>query len=154
MDMTHFRIEVIRPALKRLELWSMDAEFLLAGTALMESRFVYLRQLGGGPALGLYQVEPRTMRDVFDNYLAFRPVLRDQVELLMTAEAPEQQLITNLSFATAMARLVYRRSPLPLPAHDDAAAVADVWKRAYNTHLGAGDPAEFAALYRTRVLAA
>ena len=46
---------------------------LLLGTAAVESYFIYRRQLGGGPAVGLWQMESRTARDIFDNYLRYRP---------------------------------------------------------------------------------
>lgn len=65
----------IRPALARLRLGGAAAERLLLGTALTESGLVHLRQSGGGPARGLYQIEPATHRDLWRHYLAFRPAL-------------------------------------------------------------------------------
>ena len=52
---------VIRPALKKLRLWSPSAEELVFGTAIVESGLTYLKQHGDGPALGLWQVEPAPM---------------------------------------------------------------------------------------------
>ncbi|CAM2806291.1 hypothetical protein [Komagataeibacter xylinus] len=56
------------------------------------------------------------------------------------------QLIGNLPYACAMARLKCHRAPDPLPATDDAAGQCRFWKANYNTALGAGhtDPAHIA----------
>ena len=43
---------VIRPTLKYLEWDGRAAEQLVLGTAITESRLRYIKQLGGGPALG------------------------------------------------------------------------------------------------------
>ena len=50
------------------------AETLLLGTAKAESGLIYLKQLKG-PALGLYQNEPKTHKDTWDNYLKYKPEL-------------------------------------------------------------------------------
>jgi len=60
-DADHLRREIIAPALRHIGMWSGAAENLLLGTAAVESRMgTYLRQVGGGPALGIWQVEPVT----------------------------------------------------------------------------------------------
>ena len=55
----------------------------------------------------------------------------------------EAQLVTNLSFAVAMCRIVYRRRPTPLPAVGDGKGMAEIWKQDYNTDLGRGTVEEF-----------
>jgi hypothetical protein len=150
-----FRADVIRPTLDRLALWSESAEVLLLGTALTESGLVWLRQKGGGPALGVYQIEPATHDDVWANYLAYRPGLRDRVAALRASEPePAAQLITNLAYATAIARLIYRRRPEPLPPADDLAGLAAFWKAHYNTAGGAGTPDDFVNALRPHLPAA
>lgn len=47
-------------------------------------------------------------------------------------------LITDLAYATAMARLVYYRRPEPLPEAHDLDGLARYWKAHFNTDLGAG----------------
>ncbi|KAF0118141.1 MAG: hypothetical protein FD149_866 [Rhodospirillaceae bacterium] len=75
-DSAHFVTTVIRPTLLHLGLHSPAAEALLLGTAIQESRLgTYLRQTGGGPALGVYQMEPATHEDIWTNFLAYRPDL-------------------------------------------------------------------------------
>jgi len=60
LDAGQLRMYVVRPVLRVMSAWSQPAEDLVMGTAAQESRLTYLRQLGGGPALGLWQMEPAT----------------------------------------------------------------------------------------------
>ena len=69
---------VIRPALEKLSLWSLSAEELVLGTAIVESGLTYLKQHGDGPALGLWQVEPATHDELYTNFLNFRLELGNQ----------------------------------------------------------------------------
>ncbi len=143
MKSADFRQHVIRPTLHEIGLWSESAEILLLGTALIESRLYYLVQIQG-PAVGVYQIEPKTHDDIWENYLNFRDDLHSIILALRApVPGPHEQLITNLAYATAIARLVYRRSPDPLPEPDDLVAMGKYWKKVYNTHLGAGDGRAF-----------
>jgi len=72
LDARQLRKLVIRPALLEIELWSEAAEELVLGTAIVESRLSFIKQLGSGPALGLWQIEPDTHRDVYENFLEYR----------------------------------------------------------------------------------
>ena len=137
---------VIRPTLEFLDLASPSAERLLLGTAITESRLRHLRQFGGGPALGLYQIEPATHRDLFENFLDYprRHALRDRLQgLAAPSESLDRRLIANLSYATAAARLIYFRRPEALPDAGDLQAIAGYWKAHYNTSRGAGTPWHF-----------
>lgn len=144
-----FRRLVIRPALEKLGLWSLVAQELLLGTALQESGLDALVQRGGGPALGVYQIEPETHRDIWENYLHYHDGLMQAV-IALTAPWPDRrlQLVTNLNYATVIARLVYKRAPEPLPEVPDADLLGAYWKHVYNTDLGAGVAAEYADKYR------
>lgn len=59
----------------------------------------------------------------------------------------EKELITNLAYATAMARVFYRRVKEALPAADDLDGMGRYWKKYYNTPLGRGTVEEFKANY-------
>ncbi len=134
LDPDQFRSHVIRPTLATIGLQSRAAECLLLGTALVESGLTALVQKGRGPALGVYQVEPGTHTDIWKNYLAFRPALALKVAKLRVLPNPGHgQLVWNLGYATAVARLVYLRWPEPLPAADDLAGLARYWKVYFNT---------------------
>lgn len=147
IDPGQFRQIVIVPALQRLNLWSLVAQELLLGTALQESGLAHLVQ-HGGPARGVFQVEPATHADVWANFLHYRPELLQAV-LALTAPWPdrEAQLATNLIYEAAIARLIYLRAPEPLPATPDPYALANYWKRWYNTAGGAGTVEQFADTY-------
>ena len=147
IDPQQFRDLVIGPSLRSIGLWSPSAEQLLLATAVVESGLRSLKQIAG-PALGVYQIEPRTHDDIWRNFLAYRRELASPVEELMAqANTPWFiQLVWNLAYATAMARLVYYRRPEPLPEADDLVGVAEYWKAHYNTVKGAGTVAGFLRL--------
>ena len=133
---------------------------LLLGTMAHESKYHYLDQVTGpgdnelGPAIGFYQIEPATLRDIQQIYLGNprHRGLQDRVLSLLAARpAPEHQLASNLAFATAIARLIYWRAPVPLAKAGDIEGHARVWKRVYNTPLGKGREVDFIAAYRRLV---
>lgn len=127
------RERVIRPTLAFLSLGGDAAEELLLGTAMQESRCgAHIVQIGG-PALGIWQMEPSTHDDIWTNFLDFRQPLRAKVlNLLMPTFSRTEQLVGNLSYACAMARVQYFRSPRPLPAAGDLAEQASLYKVVYN----------------------
>ncbi len=150
LNVGQFRAEVVHPVLEHLGMWSQAAENLIVGTALQESALTYLKQLGGGPALGFFQMEPVTHDDIWKNYLDYREDLSQLVQGF-TSSWPatlSDQLIGNLPYACVMARIKYARQPEALPAADDIEALGQYWKTYYNTAQGAGTVDEFVANYR------
>ncbi|MBF0309227.1 MAG: hypothetical protein HQL56_06840 [Magnetococcales bacterium] len=138
---------VIRPCLERLGLHSKAAEELILGTAIQESGLRFLHQIGGGPALGLWQMEPATHDDIWSNFLAFKPSLGGLILDAghgTTFRHPDR-LVSDLDYACAMARAHYFRQPMSLPAAGDLAGQAAYWKRYYNTPKGAGTVEEYIA---------
>jgi hypothetical protein len=171
LDARQFRAFVVRPTLHKLGLWSAAAENLLVGTALTESALRALVQDGGpgfagpgyaggfaeargsaeasGPALGVYQIEPATHRDVLANFLEYRLGLAQRVRELRAREPdPDEQLVTNLAYATAVCRVIYYRRPEPLPEAQDIEGLGEYWKQHFNTPRGAGTVTRFVAAYR------
>jgi len=155
LDIDQFREAVIRPTLHYLGLHSTAAENLLLGTAVQESRLKYLKQIGGGPALGVFQIEPATHKDVWDNFLEFRPDLASKVRGIASQRTffknADSELMFNLRYSAAIARLIYLRAPAKLPRYDDIEGLARYWKTYYNTTLGAGTTAEFILNYREHI---
>jgi len=149
------REQVIRPALQALEPFiaaSAAAEDILLGIAVQESGLRFTRQENGGPALGLWQMEPASHDDCWENFLHYRrDIARKVGALSVPAWQPMSwpswphagQLETNHKYACAMARVKLFRSPLPLPAQGDIASYAHLWKVAWNTADGAGTEQEF-----------
>lgn len=145
LDSREFRLYVIRPTLVHLELWSSAAELLLLGTALAESNLRWLVQKRGGPGLGLYQIEPVTHKDVWESYLSksMKSKLKAKVVWLTSRNPLNEQLVCNLAYATAIARVIYWRKPEALPEADNIKGLAKYWKDHYNTYLGAGKEEDF-----------
>jgi hypothetical protein len=153
LDIVQFRVNVVRPVLAAIGGEGRAAENLVLGTALQESNLSYLRQLGDGPARGVYQMEPATHDDIWDNYLRYRAELRDAViDFEVPGQDRHDQLIWNLAYATAMCRVHYRRVSEPLPGAEDIAGLGAYWKQHYNTPLGRGTADEFVAKYETYVI--
>jgi hypothetical protein len=143
IDASQLARYVIRPTLEYIGWSSPAAERLVLGTGITESRLRYIKQLGSGPALGIYQMEPATFADINENYLRYRPEgrrIEDLRDGRITTKAEE--VIYNLVYATAMTRAHYRRQTESLPNENDAMGMAQYWKDHYNTHLGAGDSLE------------
>lgn len=123
---------------------------LLAGTAMVESSGVFDHQFGGGPALGLWQMEKLTYDDCWENFLDSRHNLFHSVASLSTihhssnSQYPDfEQIRHNNYLACAMARVKYLRIAEPLPPWRIPDQVAHYWKEYYNTEEGAGTLQEF-----------
>jgi hypothetical protein len=144
---------LIDATLNRMDLYSPAALHLLLGTAAQESHLgTYIRQIGGGPARGIFQMEPATEEDIWRNYLRGRMHLADRVWVVSGCDGPNPyQLEGNLLYQIAIARIHYLRVPKALPEAHDLPGLAAYWKRYWNTYLGAGSAEEFIANYRKYV---
>lgn len=152
---------VVKPALAALNLpGGILAEKLVLGTAAQESRFQYIHQLGKGPALSLWQIEPTTAIDTLRRAPA--DVL-DRLDAMVPGALPVQskgtllgpivdQLPGNLYLGAAMCRLVYYMKPFAMPTIRDEEVsrrwCAAIWKSYYNTAAGKGTAEEFTANWR------
>ena len=159
IDALQLRHEIIRPVLKYLEPeipYSMAAENLLMGTCAQESLMgQFIVQLDNGPAKGIFQMEPATHTDIWNNYLNYSS--RDEIADLITTLAGEamsdDMLLTgNLYYATAMARVHYYRVKFALPEADNVAQMANYWKLFYNTPEGKGTEVGFIRRYARYVV--
>lgn len=149
----HLRHYVIKPTLEIIG-WSLAAENLLMGTAAQESQLgFYLKQING-PALGIFQIEPATHKDVWANYINYRPELKNKLAQIVTIKSPEwleTHLVTNLAYSAAIARIIYMRAPEKLPDANEIEGMARYWKKYYNTDLGKGTVEEFKNNYKKLV---
>ena len=139
MDAKQLHDYIIVPVLDHLGMDSLSARLLILGTALIESDLSSIRQRGGGPAMGLWQMEPNTHDDIWANWLVVKPDITRRVTELMNVRWPigASQMMGNNYYACAMARLHYWRLPSPLPAPDNPERLARYYKLFYNTYLGA-----------------
>ena len=138
-------IGVIRPALDLIGKEGLAGEQLVLGTGIQESLLIHRQQLGGGPAMGLFQMEPATHDDIWNNYLKYKKSLADKVKSTLGDDPiiMAENLKVNDYYAAAMCRVHYLRVRAALPKADDIDGMAHYWKDHYNTHLGAGHPHEF-----------
>ncbi len=158
-----FRDLVVRPTLEAMEdLWPgasrPAAVNLMVGIAAKESTIrgeTYLKQVGG-PALGIFQIEPATHADLWDTYLLYPSRLDKAVFMrdLLSVEAPSDEeamhheLIYNLRYATAVARLKLWRCSFQWPEDpDDVEALGAIWDEHYNANPDHGTVAEFVEKY-------
>lgn len=142
--------DLIERTLKGLRLYSPSAVALLLGTSAQESQFgTYLRQLGNGPALGVYQCEPDAEKDVWHNCMAYRTDLRARVYRLTGATGPNpDRMEYDLVYATVICRIDYYREPEPLPKPYDMTGLARYWKKYWNTAAGDGTVEQFIKNYK------
>lgn len=113
---------------------------LLATTAQVESNFTAVEQKGG-PALSIFQVEPRTAMEIWNKHgmwIKNADTLIDTIRGDLTPlQTIEKALVDNQSIAMSFARLVYYRTPKPIPYHCNWQEIWGYYKRYYNTYLGA-----------------
>lgn len=131
--------EIAEEVLYRMDKYSDDALALVLRTGMAESGYRTLKQMGGGPAIGFFQVEPNTARDVLDNYVQFRPQYQNILKSLgFDFDNIEFSLLSNIAVQVVFCRLQYLRYPKKIPSWDDVESQAKYWKKAYNTELGKG----------------
>jgi hypothetical protein len=132
---------IIRPTLKDMGMWSESAENLLMGTAAQESHLgSQIKQLGGGPALGIYQCEPATHEDVA-SWAIRKGLIRS------SSGIDQDRLIYDLKYATMICRLHYYRVPKAIPDANDLDGLSNYWKVFYNSVKGKGTVDEFKENY-------
>lgn len=159
----HFRNKIVRPTLQLISLYSPSAEELLMLTWAQETHgATYLQQGwktlddGRGVGIGPYSMEPATYHDHWNNFLRFRPELQALVLSLAIRKThvvpPEEELIGNFYYATAMARVHYLRVREELPPADRPDLLAIYWDEHYNRNPNAGFPSEAVANYKRYVL--
>ena len=151
MDKKQLR-NLIKRVLIALDLHSESAENLLMGTAAQESGLgEYIRQIGNGPALGIFQMEPNTFRDIVQNYLQYKPELAKLAMSVSGVNALRSEYLEyNLALAICMCRVHYLRVSENMP--ENLVGWAKYWKEYYNTRLGKGTEEEFIRNFKNLVL--
>jgi hypothetical protein len=138
---------IIKPTLEYMggNYNSKKAQMLLLATAAIESKCGYYIKQIEGPALGIWQMEPATHEDIWENCDAgYGPIGQLVIDLASHNSVRykglfdgTQELINSPMYACAMARLKYSMDTAPLPAYNDMHEIYDYYKRIYNTPLGA-----------------
>ena len=140
---TQLRDRIVIPALESLSPsipFSEAAVELLMMTAAHETHLgTYIHQVGG-PSEGIYQMEPSTEMDIMANFLKYRVELWKRI-------STDQSLISNLFYATQMARVHYYRDKEALPDIEDFEGLARYAKRIWNTTKGKATEIDYLVAY-------
>lgn len=139
--------QVVVPTLEETGSYSLPASQCVTLLTITESAGLkYRRQLGGGPALGLWQMERPTFDWLHDQKLPRRPIFRDGLRAIVDRILGEGTPITfDLlehcdPVACAFARLRLLADPKPIG--NTLVDHARTWKRVYNTVQGKGTVAK------------
>jgi hypothetical protein len=134
--------EIIDEVLHQLEdagiKRTVEAYNLVFETGLAESGYRAIEGYGeGNPAVSFWQLEPDTIRDMWDNYIIYRKPLIEACYKLGLIEANKVfSVFSNIALASAFCRIYYRRKPGAIPK--TMPARAEYWKKHYNTYKGRG----------------
>lgn len=145
MDLGQFK-RLISITLMDIGLHSKDAVMLLLRTAAQETLMGhYIKQVGKGPALGVFQMEPATF-DYNLRWLTTRKAYLMANILESCAIDPSinlypELMMFNLKFAISMARVHYLTKPGKLPS--DINGQWEYYKKHYNSCKGAATKEEF-----------
>lgn len=138
---------LITDTLKFIGLYSDNARELIMGTFAQESNFRYVRQLGGGPAVGYGQMEPATFNDIVINYLRYKPELMGKIMKVSGVVTLEPgMLVDNKTLMICMTRVHYLRIKDPIPG--DLDGQANYYKKHYNTYKGKATTEEYKNNYK------
>lgn len=125
--------------------YSEDAVELLMMTAAHESKLGEFIYQISGPARGVFQMEPKTFKDIKKNYLAFREPLNENVSKYFIKHYDPAEVAWNLKAAIIMARVHYLRVPAKLP--DNPADMAIYAKIYWNTTEGKATVEDYVQAY-------
>lgn len=144
---------IVIPALRAINNATPAAIELVLGTGLHESNaWLFNHQVGGGPALGMWQMEPNTFNFLLKKYQRYRPLIYNQLLKITDNKVPEfNMLINNDYLAAAMCRIHYLNVKEALPVVGDIKGQAKYWKKYYNTSKGKGREVDYINAWRNNV---
>jgi len=136
--------EIIDEVLHQLESAGIprttDAYNLVFETGMAESGYRHLEQMQatkGVGAVSFWQLEPSTIRDIWENYISYRkPLIEAVYKLGLIEDKKVFSVFSNIALASAFCRIYYRRMPGAIPSTMPKRAT--YWKRFYNTPKGKG----------------
>lgn len=150
MNAEQFRTYILAPILLDMENLcgikeSQYAEDLLMATAAQETHLGEYVHQEGGPAIGIYQMEPATIQGLFNDYIYPKKVYYTNILGRYTSRGYDDlsQLHWNWGYATVLARLNYFRVPEALPAESNRDTLWYYYKKYWNTSLGAATQDQF-----------
>jgi hypothetical protein len=144
------RDDFIIPAIQTLGLHGVVR--LLLGTCAQESHLgKYTHQING-PALGIFQIEPNTVKLIRSWIKKNKPELEKKLLSLSMDNRDELWNVQyNHKYSAALARILYYSIPAPLPDENSVYAMATYYKKYYN-RCGKATVEEFIENYKKLVL--
>ena len=129
---------VIKPMLQFIGQEDEVTELLVA-TAVQESG---LADSANRQGLGLYRITEAKHLELWDTYLIRDPELASRLRGLASQhaflQAPHQELISNLSYSSAMALMIYRAAGAPMHCGNSPEQLARLWSDYFDN--GCGQP--------------
>lgn len=120
---------------------------LLLVTSQVESNMGFLTKQQGGPALGVFQMEPATEKDILENYIKPNKKLEQIFQNVKSKRKVDgvSELQYNFAYATLITVCAYKRyidtGLINLPKLGDIDGQTYVWKKIYNSVKGKGTQA-------------
>ena len=169
INSNQLRTLIVDPTLKWCNHYAPHYSDLVMGTFAKESQLgYYLKQIGGGPALGLGQCEPYTGNEVVkwvNNTRSELEIIKFYELCSMPLNAPfkdNQKFIDKLTYdlrvQTLFCRYLYLsiKVKVPHPAsyrshRDYLYALGEYWDKYYNRNPRVGTAAEFVKCYKMYV---
>ncbi|HKI46919.1 MAG TPA: hypothetical protein VKA08_16440 [Balneolales bacterium] len=130
-----FLRDIIKFSLYPLNLWAENTEKLLTIICAHESILGSKLKQTNGPALGLYGMEPATLRDQFNTFLYRsdkKDLFRRVSEFTGVGVPDEGHCQYNPIYSTVIARVKLLRDPHPIPDKDDIVGLCEYAKRVWN----------------------
>lgn len=115
-------------------------ELLVMVAAHESGLFKYIQQVDG-PALGLFQMEPETHKEV----LAYMKRNASKFKDIKSSSA--ERLVFDLRYSIAMARIFFMRFPEALPCATDVHGLARYAKKYWNTKAGKATALDYYGAY-------
>jgi hypothetical protein len=146
---------IIRPTLQYLDQQEIGYEELLVATAAQESSLAFHCQCERTGGLGIYRITAGKHREIWDKVLIKNPEIASRIRGLASQQqfllAPHQELVTNLSYATAIAWAIYQCHEANLM--QDLSTMARLWSQYFDNGTGdERDAGGFISRYRQLVV--
>lgn len=148
LNRKQFQKYVLRPSLEKIGLYSPQAERLLTMIVAHESLKGHYIVQTTGQAKGLYQMENATHDDILRWLHNKKPELYRHIVEMGDGQPSAVKMITDLDYATAMARAFFLRFPEALPTGNDE-ELAEYCKKRWNTYLGKATASDYLKAYQS-----
>jgi hypothetical protein len=147
IDIKQFNDLILVPTLNAIGMYTKEACQLIIGTGCQESQFKFIHQENNGPALGFFQCEYNTYRNIITDSFMYDINMKHRFLAVLGVElVPEfNSLVWNMKLMCLVCRLHYHRFPAEIP--EDLPGQAAYYKKYYNTIMGKATPEEYIENY-------